>query len=177
MSKSDEIDELVSSVRNFVAHKDAQRSAAANDDARLVLTSDQRLSEEEAAAMDAEWEEDLRALEDAGVIPRGKAHEMTLAELEAAVANLPDDWQRGDVVAPVATADLTQVVDMDALEALIARKLDAAIHQDDALRAMVARIVHEELSGELGERITRNVRKLVRREISRMTASQELGGS
>ncbi|PRZ48927.1 hypothetical protein [Tritonibacter scottomollicae] len=45
---------------------------------------------------------------------------------------------------------------------------------EDALRALVSDIVREELQGPLGERITRNVRKLVRREIQRALASQEL---
>ena len=45
---------------------------------------------------------------------------------------------------------------------------------EDALRDLVADIVREELQGALGERITRNVRKLVRREIHRALAIQEL---
>ena len=45
---------------------------------------------------------------------------------------------------------------------------------EDALRELVSDIVREELQGVLGERITRNVRKLVRREIQRALASQEL---
>ena len=43
-----------------------------------------------------------------------------------------------------------------------------------ALREMIADIVREELQGSLGERITRNVRKLVRREIHRAMASYDL---
>ena len=39
--------------------------------------------------------------------------------------------------------------------------------EDDTLRVMVTEIIREELAGELGEKITRNVRKLVRREINR----------
>ena len=42
-----------------------------------------------------------------------------------------------------------------------------------ALRALVGEIVREELTGPMGERITRNVRKLVRREIYRILSSQE----
>jgi hypothetical protein len=38
---------------------------------------------------------------------------------------------------------------------------------------MVTDIVRQELQGALGERITRNVRKLVRREIYRVLNSQE----
>ena len=45
---------------------------------------------------------------------------------------------------------------------------------EDALREMVSEIVRQELQGALGERITRNVRKLVRREIQRALTSQTL---
>ncbi len=45
---------------------------------------------------------------------------------------------------------------------------------EDALRDLVADIVRQELQGALGERITRNVRKLVRREIHRALTNQEL---
>ncbi|MEN8896050.1 MAG: hypothetical protein ABF248_08175, partial [Yoonia sp.] len=46
-----------------------------------------------------------------------------------------------------------------------------AIDQD-ALRAMVQEVVRQELQGEMGERITRNVRKLVRREINAALSSK-----
>lgn len=49
-----------------------------------------------------------------------------------------------------------------------------AIMDEEALRDLVAEIVRQELQGTLGERITRNVRKLVRREIHRALAAQEL---
>lgn len=45
---------------------------------------------------------------------------------------------------------------------------------EDALRRLVADIVRTELQGALGERITRNVRKLVRREIHRALLSQNI---
>ncbi|KKK89589.1 hypothetical protein LCGC14_2731560, partial [marine sediment metagenome] len=41
------------------------------------------------------------------------------------------------------------------------------ILDEEALRDLVSEIVRQELQGALGERITRNVRKLVRREIMR----------
>ncbi|WP_254437874.1 hypothetical protein [Ruegeria arenilitoris] len=50
-----------------------------------------------------------------------------------------------------------------------ARVMDA-----DALRALIAQVVREELQGVLGQRITRNVRKMVRREIYRALAEREL---
>jgi hypothetical protein len=45
---------------------------------------------------------------------------------------------------------------------------------EEALRVLVTQIVHQELQGALGERITRNVRNLVRREIHRALTSQGL---
>ena len=53
-------------------------------------------------------------------------------------------------------------------------KIEEALLDEEALRDLVSEIVRQELQGALGERITRNVRKLVRREIHRALASQEL---
>lgn len=50
---------------------------------------------------------------------------------------------------------------------------DAPFLDEAALRDMVSDIVRQELQGPLGERITRNVRKLVRREIHRILASED----
>jgi len=44
---------------------------------------------------------------------------------------------------------------------------------EEALRDLIAEIVREELAGTLGERITRNVRKLVRREIMRILSARD----
>jgi hypothetical protein len=51
---------------------------------------------------------------------------------------------------------------------------DDQILDEDALRDLISDIVRAELQGALGERITRNVRKLVRREIHRALTAQEL---
>jgi hypothetical protein len=50
---------------------------------------------------------------------------------------------------------------------------DSSMLDEDSLRDLVSDMVREELQGELGDRITRNVRKLVRREIQRALASRE----
>ncbi len=47
------------------------------------------------------------------------------------------------------------------------------VDADERLRELIADVVREELSGELGERITRNVRKLVRREVRQLLTSDE----
>ncbi|MEX5563164.1 hypothetical protein SM764_07060 [Pseudophaeobacter sp. 1A16562] len=64
-------------------------------------------------------------------------------------------------------------------EAITVETLGALTEEDtyldeESLRELVAEIVREELQGALGERITRNVRKLVRREIHRALAAQDL---
>lgn len=51
---------------------------------------------------------------------------------------------------------------------------DETVLDEETLRELVAEIVRQELQGALGERITRNVRKLVRREIHRALTSHEL---
>ncbi|MEL7013795.1 MAG: hypothetical protein AAFO72_11005 [Pseudomonadota bacterium] len=49
-----------------------------------------------------------------------------------------------------------------------------AVIDEAALRDLVSEIVRQELQGSLGERITRNVRKLVRREIHRAMMGHDL---
>ncbi|MGR3493439.1 MAG: hypothetical protein ACU0DW_15410, partial [Shimia sp.] len=73
-----------------------------------------------------------------------------------------------------AAADVPNQVHDAELVAQPGLTLDDAALDEGALREMVAEIVREELQGELGERITRNVRKLVRREIHRAMASKDL---
>jgi hypothetical protein len=53
---------------------------------------------------------------------------------------------------------------------------DVAFIDEDDLRQLVARIVREELRGQLGERITAQVRKLVRAEIARALDERNLLG-
>lgn len=55
-----------------------------------------------------------------------------------------------------------------------ATTLEDALLDEEMLRDLVSELVREELQGALGERITRNVRKLVRREIHRALSSLEL---
>ena len=48
----------------------------------------------------------------------------------------------------------------------------APILDEASLRAMINAIVREELQGELGDRINRNLRKLIRREIAQFLEEQ-----
>ncbi len=50
-------------------------------------------------------------------------------------------------------------------QSVVSETSTAPFEDEVALRALVAEMIREELQGELGNRITRNVRKLVQREI------------
>jgi hypothetical protein len=52
----------------------------------------------------------------------------------------------------------------------------APILDEEALRHVVNQIVREELQGELGDRISRNLRKLIRREIGQMLEDRREDG-
>lgn len=89
--------------------------------------------------------------------------------------NAPDPAVKPEEAAPVEpvaqsvqeTVDATDDTD-PALSDMEDTILDEAM-----LRDLVSTIVREELQGALGERITRNVRKLVRREIHRAMSAQD----
>ncbi|RMH43209.1 MAG: hypothetical protein D6688_09335, partial [Alphaproteobacteria bacterium] len=68
-------------------------------------------------------------------------------------------------------AEVEYVADADRF----ARRDDEMVIDEEALREIIAEIVREELQGALGERITRNIRKLARREIHRAMTMRELG--
>ena len=70
-------------------------------------------------------------------------------------------------VAPGSAAPRSGEVLAEGLE-LAARGQAAPILDEEALRGVINHIVREELQGELGDRISRNLRKLIRREIGQM---------
>lgn len=70
-------------------------------------------------------------------------------------------------------ADLAQDIQDDVASAM-APQSEASLFDEQVLRDLVRDLIREELAGALGERITRNVRKLVRAEIARALAVHEL---
>ncbi len=96
-------------------------------------------------------------------------------EIEAAVADRPGDWEPDGSEGPehwtVGEAPPEPVF----RHRLRAPEPPAAWPEidEDRLRALVAEVVREELQGELGERMTRNIRRLVRREIFRVLETRE----
>ncbi|PIE09317.1 MAG: hypothetical protein CSA72_13065 [Rhodobacterales bacterium] len=171
------------------AVQDSDPDSLAERRARLEAT----IAELEAAVAgeDTEWEpdgseeaedaqfvmpstlaRDLNAVEDADLADPDPAKPEP--ELETA-GDEPADDEAEDipfVADPVGTdAAVPSDAEHDELAAYLA---DSAAIDDDKLQAMVAEAVRAELQGVLGERITRNVRKLVRREIYRIIASEDL---
>ncbi len=105
-----------------------------------------------------EWQDDI-------VAPAEDAAETA----PASIADEPAEQE------PLDAADLVQdAVTRETLDLLEQGAGDDRYLDEDSLREMVAEIVRSELQGALGERITRNVRKLVRREIQRALAAQDL---
>lgn len=88
-------------------------------------------------------------------------------------ASMPADAAR-EVAGDTAEDGVDQAARDDSDDSLDIMADDDAILDEDSLRELVADIVRQELQGALGERITRNVRKLVRREIHRALTAQEL---
>lgn len=120
--------------------------------------------EEVIARTDDQWEPDGAGRDDYA----GTEHPAMAWE------DATDDAGSEDVAdaAPEATLFGGQAPRSDASADML--NSDEDVLDEDALRDLVSDIVRQELQGALGERITRNVRKLVRREIHRALAAQEL---
>ncbi len=78
------------------------------------------------------------------------------------------------------TAEITLPDDAESNEAVAADETETDEHSsiqhisEEALRLIVSELVRSELQGDLGDRITRNVRKLVRREIQLALANRDV---
>ncbi|MGL4321928.1 MAG: hypothetical protein ACRCS3_13800 [Paracoccaceae bacterium] len=126
-----------------------------------------------------EWPESSWVAPD--VIERVEEAELIAVPEDAHAMTFPD-WVAD---APVhADTNEMDIADADAAEAAaLAALAEEEAGQDaaglteldeDMLRDIVREIIREELQGSLGERITRNVRKLVRAEINRALITQDL---
>lgn len=122
-------------------------------------------AEEEALAIDAPAEESGEGAFDAAETePASDEYPAPDAAVEAGTAEEP--------TAPAA-APLASVAESDEdNDDLFGAGEDAVIDME-MLRDLIAQVIREELQGPLGERITRNVRKLVRQEIARALETQK----
>jgi len=150
----------------------AEAAPTSEADVWEEVSLEDRIAELEAAVSDCEddWEpdgsevkqravsfEDLEAEERAAPVEEAKA-----APAEDEVAATPEPQVEEAAVASG---------EEDSEESLFDDESD--VLDEEMLRQLVSDIVREELQGALGERITRNVRKLVRREINRALASRD----
>lgn len=97
--------------------------------------------------------------------PRSRFTPMETDPRPMAVSTHDDDADYGDEL-----AQANQYGTDDTLDHFLNR---GPMIDEEKLRELVKEVVREELQGNLGERITRNVRKLVRREIHNILTTQE----
>ena len=199
--KSADIEDVLSSIRRLVADTpDGAQAPAADAGNRLVLTPALRVGEDDSAQSAQSSPADTPGLATqtaaSDSTPEGADPDAPPPEIEpveeAAVLEWEDhhiaaDPQEG--AAPDDAAELAQgAAAADDAPATAPQQDDTAygagtdapdllaedgVIDEEMLRELVAEIVRQELQGALGERITRNVRKLVRREIHRALSAAE----
>ena len=99
-----------------------------------------------------------------------------VAPVEQVAANGKDDEDDdNDAVADAAPAGTrpTSMTREDRAR-LLNEGIELGPELTEALRPLISAMIREELQGELGERITRNVRKLVRQEVNRALSVRDL---
>ncbi|GGE33262.1 hypothetical protein GCM10011360_21380 [Primorskyibacter flagellatus] len=140
----------------------------------------------ESDADDEMWEVEPDGKADfhaAAIAPAFRPHLRSVPEPETAQQREPETTDRDDADDAAAPTQAetddwesarteSDYLTMDADRQTLTE--EPALLDEEMLRDLVAEIVREELQGALGERITRNVRKLVRREIQRALTSQEI---
>jgi hypothetical protein len=157
---------------------ETEAGSAAEAEAEAETASDEAATTDAAASPDRTvpssemWEpdgDDEDAFADASDTPRLEWRDADPEFASEAVSFDPDEMAADDL----ASESFARSWDADDEADAAPFELDEAVLDEAALRDLVAEIVREELMGTLGERITRNVRKLVRREIHRALTSQD----
>lgn len=162
---------------------DAPLNEAEAQEAEALIAAAEALSDTDTGA--AEAPEPLVAEHDdwleGGELPEALVWEDHVDEAEVAEAAEPlaarvDDDDDDLVDVTPADAASHPVETYGAAEAAAAEASGPGLGNldEEMLRQLVIDIVRQELQGALGERITRNVRKLVRREIQRELNGQDL---
>lgn len=165
------------------AEEPAKAEAEPTDDWEEVTLED-RIAELEAAvaSSDEEYEPDGSEVEASAPAMDLSAFEDDTFELspEHAVAPEPEAEAVAEPEAAEVAEDPAQEAEEEPAEATSEASEDnvfddelSEVFDEEMLRDLVSEFVRKELQGELGERITRNVRKLVRREINRALAARD----
>jgi hypothetical protein len=167
----------------------------------LVLTQNYRVSEPELLTLTPEQQVVSDGTGDSGPSAPKSAHQSSrevedliakIAALETAIADTVDQWEPDDTgrgpyagtASPVMAWPAPETRATPRPEVAAPAESDRADPAEDVaeeqvvdeavLRALVAEIVREELQGELGQRLSRNVRKVIRQEVQRALAAQAL---
>jgi len=143
--------------------------------------SERDMTAPEAAAPETEIESVEQVIEEvrpAASAPTADSRDFLEAEDIADAEDVPAAEEVIEAEDAPAVEELIEAEDAAAVEDVIETEEaffseDAAVIDEETLRDMVSEIVRGELQGDLGQRITRNVRKLVRREIHRALASRD----
>jgi hypothetical protein len=112
---------------------------------------------------------------DAGFVEEDLTEE-NLVEDEAQQAAVDTDQmidQIADAITETAIVGAASAIGDELDEDLAAYLSEETALDEDMLRNLVTQVVRSELEGELGERMTRNIRKLVRREVFSILESRE----
>lgn len=170
---SENADDVLASIRRLVSGEEAGETRQTRAPAGLqplLLTPEQRLD----TAAGEGTRRDAAATEDSAPYLLTQRIDTEPAEDPAADETL--DWHDSDAGGgrdpDMHGAEAPGSHDLTAESRALDRVEGRALVDDAALRALVAEIVREELTGEFGDRITRNVRKLVRREINRVLSGR-----
>jgi cell pole-organizing protein PopZ len=169
-----QIEDVLAAIRRLVsdealsaARAGARQSVPEAPPPRLILTAAQRVR----------VPADLpRAVEVIGAAVAAQGFESDTGDTGPAASGWPAalwDTPPGDtpLAAPASAETWVQRAEAEIVAALAAgdaRSADPASPDDDRLRDLIREILREELRGQMGERITTNVRKLVRAEINRL---------
>ncbi|MEQ9259386.1 MAG: hypothetical protein RIG84_09820 [Roseovarius sp.] len=127
--------------------------------------------EKAVASQEGAWEPDGNAEDDNAA--QDPVSPLPWAELDESDQEEHEPETRAESTNPEAGQDEATPAEGEAAARTRSDWFDEdAVLEEEALRDMVSEIVRQELQGALGERITRNVRKLVRREINRALLGQ-----
>jgi len=128
-------------------------------------TAPEEAADEEDDALDALAEEPEAAFED---LAPGEAGEDDATEIAEAMID-----QISEAIAGTAAVGAANAIGDELDEELAAYVSEETALDEDMLRDLITQVVRSELEGELGERMTRNIRKLVRREVFSILESRE----
>lgn len=134
------------------------------EEAEVLLAEDARRRAVSDDLLETLVEEESLAVETPAVTDDGRPDE----------AGVPDSPPSEPVAADIAAVPQGAAAPHMPAEMIDADGTPLAVLDEAALQEIVRQMIREELQGDLGERITRNVRKLVRAEINRALIARDL---